>query len=241
MSVLTVKNWQGEAVGEVSLALRTAKENTASGLVHRALVRQLANARQGTASTKTRTEVRGGGRKPWRQKGTGRARAGSSRSPLWRGGGVIFGPKPRDYDLKMNRKERRLALRTALMSRSGDTLVVQDFGEFLPSPKTKEVAQALQRWGIQADEKVLLIVADKQENVYLSVRNMPFVKLIRADQLNIFDLVNADKLVITEGAIAKIQQVYGEESSQSAQLTAEASVSEPSDAPEVQEEVTDHV
>lgn len=242
MSVLTVKNWQGEAVGEVSLTLRSAKENTASGLVHRALVRQLTNARQGTASTKTRAEVRGGGRKPWRQKGTGRARAGSSRSPLWRGGGVIFGPKPRDYDLKMNRKERRLALRTALMSRSDDTLVVQDFGEFLPSPKTKEVAQALQRWGIQADEKVLLIVADKQENVYLSVRNMPFVKLIRADQLNIFDLVNADKLVITEGAIAKIQQVYGEESSQSAQLTAEVSVSEPSDAPEeVQEEVTDHV
>jgi len=206
---LTLKNWQGEAVGEVTLELRTAKESSANALVHRALVRQLAHARQGTASTKTRTEVKGGGKKPWRQKGTGRARAGSSRSPLWRGGGVIFGPKPRDYELKMNRKERRLALRTALMSRGEDTLVVQNFAEFLPSPKTKEVAGALQRWGIEPEQKVLLIIEEKLETVYLSVRNMPFVKLIVADQLNIFDLVNADKIVITEGAIAKIQAVYG--------------------------------
>ncbi len=206
---LTLKNWQGEAVGEVSLELRTAKESSANALVHRALVRQLAHARQGTASTKTRTEVKGGGKKPWRQKGTGRARAGSSRSPLWRGGGVIFGPKPRDYELKMNRKERRLALRTALMSRVEDTLVVQNFAEFLPSPKTREIADALNRWGIEPEQKVLLIIEEKLETVYLSVRNMPFVKLIMADQLNIFDLVNADKIVITEGAIAKIQAVYG--------------------------------
>ncbi len=205
---LTLKNWQGEAVGEVSLELRTAKESSANALVHRALVRQLAHARQGTASTKTRTEVKGGGKKPWRQKGTGRARAGSSRSPLWRGGGVIFGPKPRDYELKMNRKERRLALRTALMSRVEDTLVVQNFAEFLPSPKTREIADALNRWGIEPEQKVLLIIEEKLETVYLSVRNMPFVKLIMADQLNIFDLVNADKIVITEGAIAKIQAVY---------------------------------
>jgi large subunit ribosomal protein L4 len=206
---LTLKNWQGEAVGEVTLELRTAKDSTANALVNRALVRQLAHARQGTASTKTRAEVRGGGKKPWRQKGTGRARAGSSRSPLWRGGGVIFGPKPRDYELKMNRKERRLALRTALMSRLDDTLVVQNFAELLPSPKTKEVAQALLRWGIEPEQKVLLIIEEKLETVYLSVRNMPFVKLIAADQLNIFDLVNADKIVITEGAITKIQAVYG--------------------------------
>src|SRR5512136_134026 len=109
-----VRNWQGEEVGSATLELRVAKEENAAHIVHRALRLQMVNARQGTASSKTRSEVRGGGRKPWRQKGTGRARAGSIRSPLWRGGGVIFGPKPRDYDIKMNRKERRLALRTAL-------------------------------------------------------------------------------------------------------------------------------
>jgi large subunit ribosomal protein L4 len=117
-----VRNWQGEEVGQTTLDLKVASEKSAAGIVHRALVRQLANARQGNASTKTRAEVRGGGRKPWRQKGTGRARAGSIRSPLWRGGGVIFGPKPRDYETKMNRKERRLALRTVLFSRSEDLI-----------------------------------------------------------------------------------------------------------------------
>ncbi len=223
---LTLKNWQGEAVGELTLELPTAKESSAVAVVHRALVRQLAHARQGTASTKTRAEVRGGGRKPWRQKGTGRARAGSSRSPLWRGGGVIFGPKPRDYELKMNRKERRLALRTALMSRLEDTLVVQNFAELLPSPKTKEMALALSRWGIAPTEKVLLIVEEKQETIYLSVRNMPFVKLIVADQLNIFDLVNADKLVITEGAIAKIKAVYADDATLSPE-TPDSPVEEP--------------
>lgn len=115
-----IKNWDGKETGSATLDLRVADESTADHIVHRALVRQMANARQGTVSTKTRAEVRGGGRKPWRQKGTGRARAGSNRSPLWRGGGVIFGPKPRDYSLKMNRKERRLALRTALQSRVDD-------------------------------------------------------------------------------------------------------------------------
>jgi large subunit ribosomal protein L4 len=218
---LTVKNWQGETVGEVTLDLRTAKDSSANAIVHRALVRQLANARQGTASTKTRAEVRGGGRKPWRQKGTGRARAGSSRSPLWRGGGVIFGPKPRDYELKMNRKERRLALRTALMSRLEDTLVVQNFADLLPTPKTKEMALAFSRWGIDPNQKVLLILEEKQETVYLSVRNMPFVKMIVADHLNIFDLVNADKLVITEGAITKIQAVYAHDAKLEAKLSPE--------------------
>ena len=206
----TVKDWNGSNVGEVSLELRVAKESSAAGLVHRALIRQLGNQRQGTASTKTRTEVRGGGRKPWRQKGTGRARAGSSRSPLWRGGGVIFGPKPRDYEVKMNRKERRLALRTALIGRLEDLIVVADFGANLPQPKTKELAQALERWGAAADEKVLLIVADKTEqNVVLSARNMPYVRLLAADQLNIFDIVNADKIVVTESGVAKVQAVYG--------------------------------
>ncbi|MFN5839122.1 MAG: 50S ribosomal protein L4, partial [Pseudanabaena sp.] len=137
-----VKDWTGKEVGEVDLELRVANEATAKGLVHRALVRQLANARQGTASSKTRAEVRGGGRKPFRQKGTGRARAGSTRSPLTRGGGAIFGPKPRDYDTKMNRKERRLALRTAFTSRAADLIVVEDFAVNLVQPKTKEFTQA---------------------------------------------------------------------------------------------------
>lgn len=204
-----VKDWQGEASGSATLDLRVAKEESAAHIVHRALVRQQANARQGTVSTKTRAEVRGGGRKPWRQKGTGRARAGSIRSPLWRGGGVIFGPKPRDYSQKMNRKERRLALRTALTSRADDLIVVKDFVEQLPRPKTKDFLEATGRWGVEAGSKILLILAEKNENVYLSVRNIATVKLITADNLNIFDLLHADKIISTDAAIAKIQEVYG--------------------------------
>ena len=205
-----VKDWQGAEQGTATLDLRVAREASASHIVHRALVRQLANARQGTVSTKTRAEVRGGGRKPWRQKGTGRARAGSNRSPLWRGGGVIFGPKPRDYSLKMNRKERRLALRTALQSRVNDLIVVEDFGGQLTRPKTKELLQALGRWGIAADQKVLLIVGERNENVYLSARNIQKLRLISANNLNIFDLLNADRIVATASAITTIQEVYGE-------------------------------
>jgi large subunit ribosomal protein L4 len=204
-----LQDWTGKEVGEVSLALRVAKESSAADIVHRALIRQLNNARQGNASAKTRAEVRGGGRKPWRQKGTGRARAGSTRSPLWRGGGVIFGPKPRDFNIKMNRKERRLALCTALQSRLEDTIVVQDFAANLPQPKTKELLQALGRWGVLPGQKVLLIVAEKQETVYLSARNVSNLTMITADQLNVFDLVHADKLVIAAPAIEKIQAVYG--------------------------------
>ena len=204
-----VKNWQGEEVGQATLTLQVAKENSASHIVHRALVRQMANARQGNASTKTRAEVRGGGRKPWRQKGTGRARAGSIRSPLWRGGGVIFGPKPRDYEVKMNRKERRLALRTALSSRAADMIVVEDFAEQLSRPKTKELTAAIARWGIEPGAKVLLILLERAETVYLSARNVANLKLISATQLNVYDLLNADKIVTTASAIEKIQEVYG--------------------------------
>lgn len=205
-----VKNWQGESAGTASLDLRVANEDNASHIVHRALVRQMNNARQGTASTKTRSEVRGGGRKPWRQKGTGRARAGSIRSPLWRGGGVIFGPKPRDYSVKMNRKERRLALRTALQSRAEDLIVVQDFANELPRPKTKELAQALARWGVGENETALLIVSERDEMVYLSARNISSIKLISAGNLNIFDLLAADKIVATASALEKVQEVYGD-------------------------------
>ena len=204
-----VKNWQGEQVGEATLEMPVAKEENAEHIVHRALVRQLHNQRQGTASSKTRAQVRGGGRKPWRQKGTGRARAGSIRSPLWRGGGVIFGPQPRDFNIKMNRKERRLALRTAFMSRSEDLIVVENFSDQLSTPKTKEVVSAFTRWEIESGAKVLLIVTDPiSENLHLSVRNLPTVKMIKHDCLNIYDILNADKIVATSEAISKIQEVY---------------------------------
>ncbi|MBS0014790.1 MAG: 50S ribosomal protein L4 [Arthrospira sp. SH-MAG29] len=205
-----IRNWDGEEVGQTTLELKVAKEENASHIVHRALVRQQAAARQGTASTKTRSEVRGGGRKPWRQKGTGRARAGSIRSPLWRGGGVIFGPKPRDYSVKMNRKERRLALRTAFQSRVEDIVVVEEFVSQLPRPKTKDLTAALERWGVSSSAKVLLVLPEKQENVYLSGRNVEKMRICLADSLNVYDVLAADKIVTTANALAKIQEVYGD-------------------------------
>jgi large subunit ribosomal protein L4 len=205
-----VKNWQGEEVGQATLELKVAVEENASHIVHKALRRQMCNGRQGNASSKTRSEVRGGGRKPWRQKGTGRARAGSIRSPLWRGGGVIFGPKPRDYDIKMNRKERRLAIRTAFQSRCEDLIVVESFAENLPRPKTKELVSALSRWGVESDAKVLLILDERSENIFLSARNVPSIKMIPATSLNVYDVLSADKIVTTAAAIAKIQEVYSD-------------------------------
>lgn len=204
-----IRDWQGKEAGNACLDLAVAKETTAANLVHRAVVRQLANARQGTASTLTRAEVRGGGRKPYKQKGTGRARQGSIRTPLRPGGGVVFGPKPRSYEKSMNRKERRLALRTALMSRGSDLLVVKAFIDELAKPRTKDVVAALERWGVPNGTRVLLVVAELASSVKLSVRNLPTVKLIAADQLNVFDLLNAQKLVVSEDALVKIQEVYG--------------------------------
>ncbi|MFH7243108.1 MAG: 50S ribosomal protein L4 [Spirulina sp.] len=203
-----VKNWEGQEAGSATLELKVANEETASHIVHRALVRQMHNSRQGTVSTKTRAEVSGGGRKPWRQKGTGRARAGSNRSPLWRGGGVTFGPKPRDFSVKMNRKERRLALRTALQSRVDDLIVVEPFADKLDRPKTKDLIEALGRWGVDVDAKILMIISERQEVVYLSVRNVENVKLITAANLNVYDLLAADQIVITSPAIEAIQEVY---------------------------------
>ncbi|NEQ74756.1 MAG: 50S ribosomal protein L4 [Okeania sp. SIO2C9] len=207
-----IKNWQGEEVGQATLNLRVAKEESAAHVVHRSLRLQMANNRQGTASTKTRSEVRGGGRKPWRQKGTGRARAGSIRSPLWRGGGVIFGPKPRDYSHKMNRKEKRLALSTAFQSRSEDLIAIENFSDQLTRPKTKELVQAITRWGVEAGSKVLLVLEDKQENVYLSGRNIAKLKISLANNLNIYDILAADKIIATAAAIEKIQEMYGDKS-----------------------------
>jgi large subunit ribosomal protein L4 len=209
MAECVIKDWKGAEVGTATLDLRVANEKNAPHILHRAVVRQMANSRQGTVSTKTRAEVRGGGRKPWRQKGTGRARAGSSRSPLWRGGGVIFGPKPRDYSVKMNKKERRLALRTAFQGRLDDMTVVKEFADQLTRPKTKDMIQAITRWGVDVESKILMIVADRDENLFLSVRNVPTLKLITATNLNVFDLLNADSIIATEGALAKVQEVYG--------------------------------
>jgi len=210
MASISVRDWQGKESGTADLQLSVAKESSATDLLHRAVVRQLAHARQGTASTLTRAEVAGGGRKPYKQKGTGRARQGSIRTPLRPGGGVVFGPKPRSYNLAMNRKERRLALRTALMSRINDLVVVKGFGSGLDSPKTKDIVAGLGRLGIQPQAKVLVVLDSPSEVVRKSVRNLEKVKLIAADQLNVFDLLHANSLVVSEEALAKIQEVYGD-------------------------------
>ena len=208
MAECVVHDWQGKEAGKASLELKVSKETTAVDLMHRAVLRQQAHSRQGTASTLTRAEVRGGGRKPYKQKGTGRARQGTIRTPLRPGGGIIFGPKPRTYNLAMNRKERRLALRTALMARLEDVIVVKDFGKSLKAPKTREISDALVRLGVAADAKVLIILSTPSEIIRRSVRNLEKVKLIAADQLNVFDLLHANSLVLSEEALAKIQEVY---------------------------------
>ena len=208
MTTLETLNWDGKKAGKVSIDLKVAKETSSADLIHRAVLRQLANKRQGTASTLTRSEVRGGGRKPYKQKGTGRARQGSIRTPLRPGGGIVFGPKPRSYNLDMNRKERRLALRTALMSRVADIKAVEDFGSTLNKPKTNEIVKGLARLGIEKTEKVLVILHSPSEVIKKSINNIEKVKLIAADQLNVFDILNANKLVIGQSAINKIQEVY---------------------------------
>ena len=200
--------WDGKKGGKISLDLKVAKESSAGDLLHRAVLRQLANKRQGTASTLTRSEVRGGGRKPYKQKGTGRARQGSIRTPLRPGGGIIFGPKPRSYNLDMNRKERRLALRTALMSRTSDIQTVEDFGSSLTTPKTKEIVNGLDRLGIDKSKKILIILDNPSTNIRKSIQNISNIKLVLADQLNVFDILNANQLVIGNSAIKKIQEVY---------------------------------
>ena len=209
MANCTVFDWQGKESGESSIDLKTAKESTAGDLLHRAVLRQQAHSRQGTASTLTRSEVRGGGRKPYKQKGTGRARQGSIRTPLRPGGGITFGPKPRKYNLEMNRKERRLALRTALMSRISDAKIIKDFGSKLEVPKTSEIVSLLKRVGIDSDGKILIILNKPSEIIKRSIRNLEKIKLISADQLNVFDLLNANSLVIGEDALSTIKEVYG--------------------------------
>ena len=208
MTTFESLKWDGKKAGKVSLDLKVAKESSADDLVHRAVIRQLANKRQGTASTLTRSEVRGGGRKPYKQKGTGRARQGSIRTPLRPGGGIIFGPKPRSYNLDMNRKERRLALRTVLISKSSNIKTVEDFGSSISTPKTKEIIEGLTRLGVDKTKKVLVILDKPNLNIKKSIQNIPNVRLMLADQLNVFDILNANQIIIGTSAISKIQEVY---------------------------------
>ena len=208
MTTFESLKWDGKKGGKVSLDLKVAKDSSADDLIHRAVLRQLANKRQGTASTLTRSEVRGGGRKPYKQKGTGRARQGSIRTPLRPGGGIIFGPKPRSYNLDMNRKERRLALRTALISKTSNIKTVEDFGSSLNTPKTKEIIDGLSRLGIDKTQKVLVILDNPSLNIKKSIQNIANVRLMLADQLNVFDILNANEIVIGTSAIVKIQEVY---------------------------------
>jgi len=208
MTTFESLKWDGKKGGKVSLELKVAKDSSANDLIHRAVLRQLANKRQGTASTLTRSEVRGGGRKPYKQKGTGRARQGSIRTPLRPGGGIIFGPKPRSYNLDMNRKERRLALRTALISKSSNIKTVEDFGSTIDTPKTKEITEGLSRLGIDKSKKVLVILDNPSINIKKSIQNISNVRLMLADQLNVFDILNANEIVIGTSAVTKIQEVY---------------------------------
>jgi len=208
MTTFESLKWDGKKGGKVSLDLKVAKDSSADDIIHRAVLRQLANRRQGTASTLTRSEVRGGGRKPYKQKGTGRARQGSIRTPLRPGGGIIFGPKPRSYNLDMNRKERRLALRTALISKSSNIKTVEDFGSSIDTPKTKEITEGLSRLGIDKNKKVLVILDNPSLNIKKSIQNISNVKLMLADQLNVFDILNANEIVIGTTAVTKIQEVY---------------------------------
>ena len=208
MTTFESLKWDGKKGGKVSLDLKVAKDSSADDLIHRAVLRQLANKRQGTASTLTRSEVRGGGRKPYKQKGTGRARQGSIRTPLRPGGGIIFGPKPRSYNLDMNRKERRLALRTALISKASTIKTVEDFGSSIDTPKTKEIIEGLSRLGIDQTKKVLVILDNPALNIKKSIQNIANVRLMPADQLNVFDILNANEIVIGTSAITKIQEVY---------------------------------
>ncbi|MBQ6517001.1 50S ribosomal protein L4 [bacterium] len=196
----------GESLGEITLSDKVFGVEPNMHVMHLALRRQLDNARQGSASAKTRAEVSGGGRKPWRQKGTGRARAGSNRSPLFVGGGVIFGPKPRSYSFSMPQKARQLALRSALSSRNEQVIVVKDFSG-INEAKTKLMANALN--SLNAKGKVLIIAdTNAAENKFLGLagRNLPYVKIILPSNINVKDLLEADSIVMTEAAVNEITE-----------------------------------
>ena len=206
MATVAVFDIANNKVGDIELNESIFGVEMNAGLLHQAVLMQLAAQRLGTHATKTRSFVRGGGRKPWKQKGTGRARSGSTRSPLWVGGGTVFGPHPRKYAFSMPRKQRRLAIKCALSDKvkSGDFIVLDSLA--FDAPKTKQVVKLLGDFGI--DAKALFITADEAENVEKSARNIQGVKAINTNGLNVFDILNSDKLFITKDAITRIEEVF---------------------------------
>jgi large subunit ribosomal protein L4 len=177
-------------------------------LLHRDLLRYFSSQKQGTASTKTRSEVRGGGRKPWRQKGTGRARAGSNRSHLWKGGGVIFGPKPKRVALKLNRKERQLALQTLLYNKKNNLLIIENLEKEVTEPKTKNFLEVCNNCSINLDQKILIVVSKKTMALKLAIQNLKNVELILSSNLNTHSLLKAKQIIVSTLAINDIKEIY---------------------------------
>ena len=205
MAKVAVYNMEGKEVGKIDLSDAVFGVEVNEHLVHMAVVSQLANNRQGTQKAKTRSEVSGGGRKPWRQKGTGHARQGSTRAPQWTGGGVVFAPVPRDYSFKLNKKERRAAIKSALTSRlQADKLIVVDELKF-DEIKTKNFANVMNNLKV---EKGLVILAENDANVVLSARNMADVDTTLVNQINAYDIMKGGTIVLTKAAAEKIQEVY---------------------------------
>jgi large subunit ribosomal protein L4 len=202
---LNIDGKQLDSTNELRLNVLEASGNY---LLHKDLLRHFSSQRQGTVSTKTRSEVRGGGRKPWRQKGTGRARAGSNSSPLWKGGGVIFGPKPKKVFLKLNKKERRLALQTLLYNKKKNILIIEDLENGITEPKTKTFLKVCQNCDIDLDQKVLVIVSKKTTPLKLSTQNLKNVELISASNLNTLSLLKAQQIILTPLAINDIKEIY---------------------------------
>ncbi|MTI94231.1 MAG: 50S ribosomal protein L4 [Firmicutes bacterium] len=206
MPKVAIQNQQGEQVGELELNATVFAAPVNQTAIHQAVVAYQANQRRGTASTKTRGEVRGGGRKPWRQKGTGRARHGTSRSPIWVGGGTVFGPNPRDYTIRLPKKIRRLALKSALTVKVNDSNLIVLDQLSIPEPKTAAVADILKN--LQVTGKTLLVTAGSEPVVYKSARNIPGVVTSSADSINTYDIVNSDTLIVTRDAVARIEEVF---------------------------------
>ena len=205
MANVTVYNMEGNEVGTMELNDAVFGVEVNEHLVHLAVVRQLANNRQGTQKAKTRSEVRGGGRKPWRQKGTGHARQGSTRSPQWTGGGVVFAPKPRDYSFKMNKKEKRIALLSALSSKVADNKIVVLDAFNLDEVKTKKFAEVMSNLKV---DKALVVIEGENKNVVLSGRNIPTVKVSATNEINTYDVLKYETLVVTKAAVEKLEEVY---------------------------------
>ena len=205
MAKVSVYNMEGKEVGTIELNDAVFGVEVNEHLVHMAVVQQLANNRQGTQKAKTRSEVSGGGRKPWRQKGTGHARQGSTRSPQWTGGGVVFAPVPRDYSFKINKKEKRAALKSVLTSRVLDNkLIVVDELKF-DEIKTKKFQAVMDNLKVK---KALVVIADNDEKITMSARNIPTVKTALVNSINVYDILKGDTLVLTKDAVAKIEEVY---------------------------------